>query len=171
MRHDLVIRKTVRILLINQENKLLLMCANDPKVTAKNGSYRGPFWFTIGGRIEPGEELIEAAIRELKEETGLDLQDVVFGPKVWFGEVELILSGQRTLMKQEFIVAHTKNSEITLKYLTDEEKKVIVKIDWFSLEDILNSEEIIYPIGLAEYLADILSENYPKEAIEVDLSQ
>ena len=44
----------------------------------------GRFWFPIGGEIEPGEEFMDAAIRELKEETGLEQQDVVFGPKVWF---------------------------------------------------------------------------------------
>ena len=74
------------------------MCADDPSTTAKDGKYHGKFWFTVGGKIESGETIIQAAIRELYEETGLEHKDVEFGPVVWFGEVELVLSGVLTLI-------------------------------------------------------------------------
>ena len=31
-------------------------------------------WYLPAGRMEPGEEVTEAAIREVKEETGLDFE-------------------------------------------------------------------------------------------------
>ena len=31
-------------------------------------------WYLPAGRMEPGEEITEAAIREVKEETGLDFE-------------------------------------------------------------------------------------------------
>lgn len=171
MSGELPIHNSVRILLINDQDKLLLMCADDPKTTSKDGTYHGKFWFPIGGQIEPGEELINTAIREIKEETGLEEQDVTFGPKVWFGEFVMIISGRMNKLKQQYIVAHTKKSEITLQYLTKKEKEVIKEAKWFSLLDINQSEEVIYPTLLSKYLPEILNKNYPKEPIWIDLAK
>ncbi|MGD2169862.1 MAG: NUDIX domain-containing protein [Chlamydiota bacterium] len=165
------IQKSVRILLINDDQKLLLMCANDPKTTSRDGSYYGRFWFPIGGEIEPGESLIEAATRELKEETGLNKEDVTFGPIVWWGNFEMVINGMLTKVKQKFIIAHTKNKSITLKYLTSDEKKVIEKIQWMSFEQICNHNEVIYPVVLKDYLPNILNKNYPTEPIWIDLGK
>lgn len=165
------IRNSIRILLINDHKKLLLMCADDPKTTAVDGSYYGKFWFPIGGEIEPGESLKDAAIRELKEETGLNKEDVTFGPIVWFGSFQMMLYGKLTSLKQKFIVAHTKSKSITLQYLTPNEKKVIEKIQWMSFEQICSHEEVIYPIVLKDYLPDVLNKTYPPKPIWIDLAK
>ena len=59
------IRNSIRILLLNSSNELLLMCADVPSTTTSSGKYHGKFWFTVGGEIEEGETLEEAAVREL----------------------------------------------------------------------------------------------------------
>lgn len=167
--NKLKIRDSIRILLLNQNQELLLMYAEDQTTTRMDGKYNGNFWFTLGGEIEAEENIAQAAVRELYEETGIKHDEVILGPVVWFGEFKLVVSGEPSLLKQRFIVAHTKNNNITLNNLTATEKKVIKKCEWFSLEQITNCKEIIYPICLKNYLPDIISGNYPEQPIELDL--
>ena len=64
--HDVVNFTGVNVLIINESNQILLQ---------KRGTY--PFkWGLIGGITELGESLEETAIRETKEETGLDIKDL-----------------------------------------------------------------------------------------------
>lgn len=53
------------MVVVNKENKILL-------VRHKKGNQR--YWVLPGGRLEYGETFEECAIRELKEETGLDVE-------------------------------------------------------------------------------------------------
>ena len=147
------------------------MLADDPKTTNPDGQNHGPFWFTPGGEIEYNESTKDAAVRELYEETGLIENDVEFGPIVWFGEFDLILNGKLTHLKQRFMVAKTKKNDVGLTKLQVWEKNVIKKLGWFSLDDIKNSEDIIYPVGIEDHLKDILAEKYPQDPIEIDLDQ
>ena len=64
--HDAINLTGVNILIINESNQVLLQ---------KRGTY--PFkWGLIGGITELGESLEDTAIRETKEETGLDIEDL-----------------------------------------------------------------------------------------------
>jgi len=147
------------------------MCADDPKTTTIEGKYHGQYWFPIGGEIEVNESIQEAAIREIYEETGIVNEEIELGPIVWFGEFDLILNSVPTRLKQRFIVAKTKQNSVSLTNLTQSEQAIVKKLAWFSLEKIKNSEEIIYPVVLAEYFPDIISGKYPKIPLEIDLAK
>ena len=164
------IRDSVKVLLLNEDNELLLIHADDPKTTSADGKSLGRFWFLIGGKIEPGETLEEAAIREVHEETGIREEEIELGPIVWYGQYDLVLSGTLTHLKQTFLIAKTKQKSTTLANLTPEEQEVIQKTAWFTLEEIINSPEVIYPILLPRYLPDILSGNYPEKPLEIKLT-
>ncbi len=168
---DIPVRKRINIILLNEKNELLLMHADDPSTTGTDGTYHGSFWFPVGGKIEEGESIEEAALRELHEETGLTPQDVELGPIVWHGEFDLVLSGTLQRLNQRFMVAKTTQSAISHANLTPEEKKVIKKSAWFSLEELKNCPEVVYPVVLTEHLPDILAGNYPKEPLEIDLGK
>lgn len=160
-------RRSIRVLLFNSENEILLLRAEDPTTTTVDGSYRGPFWFPVGGEIESGESIEEAARREVFEETGIT--EVKLGPLVWFGTFDLVLSGKPTRLFQEFIVGRTEQRETTLAHLTEAEKRVLTHARWFSLDEMGAYEEMIYPAILKTDLADIAAGNYPDEPIEVEL--
>jgi len=59
---------TVGVFIFNQQGKLLLL-----------QSHKWPGAYVVpGGHVELGERLEEAAVREAKEETGLDVYDLKF---------------------------------------------------------------------------------------------
>lgn len=159
---------SVRLLLINSKKEILLMKASDPSTRRTDGKYNGDFWFLIGGGVEEGESLEETAQRELFEETGLKQEDYELGPLIWTGDFELILSGTPRRMIQKFMVAHTTKEKISLEHLTDNEKKVVKEVRWFSLDEIQNTEAIIYPVTLPLYLPDVLEGKYPETPFDID---
>ena len=59
----------VRVVIPNEEeNKVLMVCQHHEEKD---------IWMVPGGGIEAGESSIDAAIRETKEETGLDIENPV----------------------------------------------------------------------------------------------
>jgi 8-oxo-dGTP pyrophosphatase MutT (NUDIX family) len=168
---SLLIRNSVKILLMNENKEILLMCADDPSTTSKDGKYHGRFWFPIGGKIEEGESVQDAALREVYEETGIANDKIELGPIVWFGEFDLVLSGKLQHLKEQFIVARTQQEDISLDNLTAEERAVVKHVSWFSLDEIKNSTEVIFPVVLPDYLPDILSGKYPMPPLEIDLAK
>ena len=160
---------SVRIILINPQNEIALVCANDPNLRSADGTYNGRFWFLPGGKIEVNESMTEAVYRELREETGLKMQDLILGPQVWEGTVHLLKSGKPLNIHQHFFVAWTKTEKLHFYHLDTWESECLEKLAWFSLESMQDSKEIIYPIGLWKLLPDILAKKFPPKPIRIDL--
>jgi 8-oxo-dGTP pyrophosphatase MutT (NUDIX family) len=163
------VRNAVKVVLLNDSDELLLMCMDDPTIRSLGEKYGGPFWTLIGGAIEPNESVREAAAREIFEETGLTASDVEIGPHVWTGEMDLVLYDRPTHIRQEFLVARAKTEQVSLAHLVGREKDVVRRLEWFSLDRIINGGERIYPVRLADYLPDALAGRYRAEPIVIDL--
>ena len=140
-----------------------------PKTTTIDGKYNGHFWSLVGGKIENGESDQETILREIYEETGIANKEIILGPIVWFGEIDLILNNTPTRIKQKFIIAKTKQNKFSLSNLTKHEQAIVTKLAWFSLEQIKSSKEIIYPILLPKYLPNIMAGKYPNNPLKIDL--
>jgi 8-oxo-dGTP pyrophosphatase MutT (NUDIX family) len=144
-------RRTARVVLLDPDDRVLLLKGRLPSAP------EGPsFWFTAGGGLEEGESVLEAATRELLEETGF--ADVVLGPALWRDEVVLEdVEGEARLFRQTYILGRTAGGPISRDGWQDYEHDLTDDARWWSLPEIVAAEETIYPIGLAELLAETLA--------------
>jgi 8-oxo-dGTP pyrophosphatase MutT (NUDIX family) len=62
-------RTSARVIPVNASGRVLLLYGHDP------ARPESPYWFTIGGAVEPGESIAAAAVRELWEETGIEITE------------------------------------------------------------------------------------------------
>lgn len=161
------VRNAVRILLLN-DNKLLLMRVEDLDIGAPGAKSNRRFWCTIGGGIEPGESVQDAALREIYEETSLMPEAIELGPIVWKSDINLMLRGTLTRFMEVYVVAKTKAHDVRLHQPTETEQAVVKELRWSTLEDINKCPDLIFPDSLATYLPDILAGNYPPQLICID---
>ena len=101
------------------------------------------FWLSIGGHIELDEDPTQAAVREAKEEVGLDVKLV--------GEVKTFTDGTTALLAPRFLNRHHINDtheHITFVYFATTESdninqgttEISDEIRWFTREDLENPQ-------------------------------
>lgn len=69
-------RVCARVLPVNPAGEVLLLHGWDPAAPEE------PYWFSIGGAIDEGESLVDAAVREMREETGIVIQPTELGDPI-----------------------------------------------------------------------------------------
>ncbi len=86
------------------------------------------YWFTIGGGLEHGEGPAQAALRELREETGIiaAAKDLV-GP-VWQRSAEFSFDRTRCRQQEEYYLLRVGQLQISLANPDDIERR-----DWLPL--------------------------------------
>jgi 8-oxo-dGTP pyrophosphatase MutT (NUDIX family) len=152
-------RLTARVVLLDGDGRILLLQGRLP------GDPDGPlFWYTVGGGAEDGESVMEAAAREIVEETGL--ADAVLGPTLWYDEAVLSdVSGERRLFKQHYILARTAGGALSRAGWQAYEHDFTFDARWWTLQELQLTDETVYPPGLAELLPDVLAGRYPFEPL------
>ena len=154
-------RLTARVLLFDRDGRILLMKGRLP-----SGPDQPAAWFTVGGGAEPGESVLEAAAREIREETGFT--DAELGPMVWRREGPLHLAnGERVLFKEHYVVARCAGGEPSRAGWDEVERALVDDIRWWTLADLRGCEEMVHPVGLVDLLPDILAGRYPAEPREI----
>lgn len=152
-------RPTVRVLLLDPADRVLLMRGRLP------GAARGPgAWFTVGGGVEPGETIAEAAAREILEETGM--AGAQLGPVVWTREGVLEIP-EPTRFEESYILARCPGGEPARDGWNALERELIDDIRWWTRQELLATAEPVFPPGLAGLLDDIVAGRLPAEPFRI----
>lgn len=160
------LRKTARVLLLDREDRLLLIRMHDPNVSDTEGKVLPQaYWVTIGGEMEPGENIATAARRELFEETGLE--DVRLGPPVWTTEHVLCVHGKNRLLQETFVLARTDTTVLNRSGWTILEHDVIHDMRWWTLDELQSTTDTIFPTSLVQHLPALLAGDIPASPLEI----
>jgi 8-oxo-dGTP pyrophosphatase MutT (NUDIX family) len=140
-------RKASRLLVISPSQAVLLF-----RFVHKDGALAGQnYWATPGGGVEAGESFEAAAIRELREETGIQVRAV--GAPIAERTFALMLpSGETVLAVEHYFVVHTLSTELSRAEWTLEETQVMADHHWWSAEQLRSTEETVWPEALVAML-------------------
>lgn len=141
-------RRTVRVLLVDDRDRLLLFRDSDPGIPGSS------WWITPGGGIDPGESELEAAVRELEEETGLRLPaERLLGPLL----TRRVLHGYTDVLIDQvdvFYVAWVPGFEVSDAGHTEQERITMTAHRWWTRAELGETAEVFWPANALELWDD-----------------
>lgn len=145
-------RVSARVVLLDRDGAVLLFRGSDPAVAD------APiWWFTVGGAVEPGEALADAAAREIAEETGLRVSSAdLIGP-VWRRGAVFEFNGVLIRSEEKFFVYRTDRFEPSTTGHNDLERRTIHGHRWCDetmIAELVAKGETVYPLQLGELLGE-----------------
>lgn len=160
------IRPTVRLLVLDPQQRILLFKFEDAVPLHPALPDLTLYWVTPGGGVDRGETHEQAAIRELWEETGIQVDQV--GPWVWNRDRVLRFPDRSVLFRERYYLVPVTTSEVLLTNLLPYERNVYRDHRWWTLDEMERTDEVLLPIGLAGYLRPLLAGNIPAEPITLE---
>ncbi|MFC6285154.1 NUDIX hydrolase [Nocardioides sp. GCM10027113] len=151
-------RKAVKVLLLDPDDRVLLL-------SGREDEHSDPFWFPVGGGIEPGEDAATAARREVAEETGLG--DLRLGQEVWTRRSTYAWRGESRVVEERWFVARTERFEPSGEAMTPDERGYVTGFRWWTVADLAASSASVFPADLASRLGDLLLRGVPSAPIDI----
>lgn len=134
-------RLTSRVLLFDRDDRILLFLTKAPDTS---GIAR---WLTPGGGVDPGESHHDAGVRELLEETGLNLDSL--GEPVWSHDFDVKWdAADHDTGHAVFYSAVVDRFEPSHDLWTDEERIDVLEHRWWSLAELIATDQPYEPAEL-----------------------
>lgn len=156
-------RNAVRVLLLDLSDRVLLFLDSDPGLTGST------WWMTPGGGIDPGETESQAAVRELREETGLKIAESdLIGP-IATRTVHHGYSDKITHQHEVFYVVRTERFRLDLSGHTVDEQLTVLDHRWWTLDELAGTSETVWPGGIVKLL-ELDPTDWPRDLGDVEES-
>ncbi|MCL1870779.1 MAG: NUDIX domain-containing protein [Promicromonosporaceae bacterium] len=145
-------RRAARVVVIDDAGRALLVEGHDADQPDRH------WWFTVGGGIEPGESDVDAALRELREETGLMLAPADLEGPVMTRAGYFHFFAETCRQDEVFYVARVApGTEPDDAGWTDVEREVLDRMAWLSAADLRAQPLEVFPTALPDVLERLAS--------------
>ena len=144
-------RLSAKGFVVDEAGRLLLLDCTDP------GRPGVRWWELPGGGVEPGEDEVDALVRELLEETGLAVDRSAVGPLAWTQESTFLFRGSRHWTRCHGRVVQAPPERSSRLALTDDEEGSILGQRWWTPDELGASPERFFPRGLPALAPEVLS--------------
>lgn len=147
-------RASARVVLVDEQDRVLLVrFVDDGAIVVGGHSPDATYWATVGGGVEPGESLEDAAHREVYEETGI--VSFTLGPEVHLRRLDVNLRGEPITAVEHFFAGWVAQADPVLHHLDPLEHGVLVEHRWWRPDELAADDrlETIYPRSIARIAA------------------
>ena len=125
---------TVKLLLLDEDDRVLLIRSTDRRSGA-------PCWYPVGGGVEAGESLQQAARREAHEETGLSSLSV--GSPVWTRDHTYQYDGRSVEVHEDWLLHKVPHFDPRPVGLSEYETKTIAGFRWWEVGDLSQTTDTV----------------------------
>jgi 8-oxo-dGTP pyrophosphatase MutT (NUDIX family) len=157
-------RRAVRLVVLDVEDRVLLFHTHDV-----DHPDLGTWWELPGGGLDPGETQLDAAIRELREETGIVAGSSQVGPPTWRRRASFRHRQKRHVQDETIMTVRLPipGPDIDESQRLDYELEDYFDFRWWPAAEILTSRERFYPGQLPTLLIPFLNGEEIDEPFEL----
>ena len=154
-------RDSARVIVVDDTGSVLLFRIVDPL------DPRPPVWITPGGGTESAEALVDAARRELREETGVEVTVEQLGKPLAVTRGEWTFRGMPLYSEDWFYAIRVPRFEPSSDGWEELEHELHDSWRWWSPDELDAADEAVLPSRLAELVRSIARGDLPDGLLEL----